>query len=157
MKCRRLLLVALVILVVTALSTAVATAQDNAQQAQSGEVAMPADVTGSSPLNINSNFDTGNEQISTSQKVGPQPKQPREERTRGSKDPAAPTTAVPTGGTYTKPGASDGNSGARAPGPSPQTKAELPKTGGASTGSLFCLGAGTLLVAAGLLGRKMIK
>ena len=41
--------------------------------------------------------------------------------------------------------------------PPPAAKAQLPKTGGASTASLFALGAGVLLVAGGLLGRRIIK
>ncbi len=44
-----------------------------------------------------------------------------------------------------------------APAPAPAAKAQLPKTGGASTASLFALGAGVLLVAGGLLGRRIIK
>jgi LPXTG-motif cell wall-anchored protein len=36
-------------------------------------------------------------------------------------------------------------------------KAELPKTGGGSAASLFALGAGTLLVGAGLLVRRIIQ
>ena len=39
----------------------------------------------------------------------------------------------------------------------PAPKAELPKTGGASGASLFALGAGALLVAGGLVARKIIK
>ncbi|HLL38378.1 MAG TPA: LPXTG cell wall anchor domain-containing protein, partial [Rubrobacteraceae bacterium] len=37
-----------------------------------------------------------------------------------------------------------------------EEKKELPKTGG-STASLLALGAGTLLVAGGLLARRMVK
>jgi LPXTG-motif cell wall-anchored protein len=37
-----------------------------------------------------------------------------------------------------------------------EEKKELPKTGGSSA-SLFALGAGTLLVAGGLLARRMVK
>jgi len=44
-----------------------------------------------------------------------------------------------------------------APAPAPAPKAELPKTGGASTASLFALGAGALLVSGGLLVRRIIK
>ena len=43
------------------------------------------------------------------------------------------------------------------PAPAPPPKAELPKTGGASAASLFSLGAGALLVAGGLLARRIIK
>jgi LPXTG-motif cell wall-anchored protein len=42
------------------------------------------------------------------------------------------------------------------PAPAPP-KAELPKTGGGSAASLFALGAGALLVGAGLLVRRIIK
>ena len=46
---------------------------------------------------------------------------------------------------------------APAPPPPPAPKAELPKTGGASTASLLGLGAGTLLVGGGLLARRIMK
>jgi LPXTG-motif cell wall-anchored protein len=46
---------------------------------------------------------------------------------------------------------------APAPAPTPAPKAELPKTGGAGTASLFSLGAGALLVVGGLVARRMIK
>jgi len=43
--------------------------------------------------------------------------------------------------------------------PAPAPKAQLPKTGGASPGtvSLFALGAGALLVAGGLLVRRIVR
>src|SRR4051812_14772305 len=44
-----------------------------------------------------------------------------------------------------------------APAPAPAPKAELPKTGGSSTASLFALGAGALLVSGGLLVRRINK
>src|ERR687886_1263011 len=44
-----------------------------------------------------------------------------------------------------------------APAPAPAPKAELPKTGGAGGASLFALGAGALLVAGGLVARRIIK
>jgi LPXTG-motif cell wall-anchored protein len=49
-----------------------------------------------------------------------------------------------------------------APAPAPKAEAapapkELPKTGGASSASLLALGAGTLLVAGGLLARKFVR
>ena len=56
MKPRRLWLVALAILSVTASSAVVASAQDGGQQAQSADLALPTNTTG--------NFDTGNKQIS---------------------------------------------------------------------------------------------
>jgi LPXTG-motif cell wall-anchored protein len=45
---------------------------------------------------------------------------------------------------------------APAPPPPPAPK-ELPKTGGSGTASLFALGAGALLVAGGLVARRIIK
>lgn len=56
MKCKGLLLVALAILAVTALSAAVAAAQDSAQEAQSGDLSLPTNATG--------NYDTGVKQVS---------------------------------------------------------------------------------------------
>ena len=44
-----------------------------------------------------------------------------------------------------------------APAPAPAAKAELPKTGGAGTASLFALGAGALLVAGGLVARRFFR
>jgi LPXTG-motif cell wall-anchored protein len=41
--------------------------------------------------------------------------------------------------------------------PPPPAKAELPKTGGTGTASLFALGAGALLVAGGLVARRIVK
>src|SRR5919199_1196376 len=46
---------------------------------------------------------------------------------------------------------------APSPAPAPAPKAELPKTGGAGGASLFALGAGALLVAGGLVARRIIK
>jgi LPXTG-motif cell wall-anchored protein len=46
---------------------------------------------------------------------------------------------------------------APAPVPAPPPKAELPKSGGASAASLFSLGAGAILVGAGLMVRRIIK
>jgi LPXTG-motif cell wall-anchored protein len=43
------------------------------------------------------------------------------------------------------------------PAPAEAPKAELPKTGGAGGASLFALGAGALLVAGGLVARRIIK
>src|ERR671933_662427 len=45
----------------------------------------------------------------------------------------------------------------KAEAPAPAPKAELPKTGGAGGASLFALGAGALLVAGGLVARRIIK
>ena len=46
---------------------------------------------------------------------------------------------------------------APAPAPPPAPKAELPKSGGASTAAVFSLGAEALLVAAGLMVRRIIN
>ena len=162
----RITSVVLAILVVTALSATGASAQSVPQQAQSGDVAMPTDVTGSSPTNINSYFETGNEQVSESHTVGPQTKKERRQRSeRGTKEAANPAEAAPTEAAPTKASPSSGNptyhpggsGGAPAPAPPPQpeAKAELPKTGGSSVGSLFALGAGALLVGGGLLVRRI--
>jgi LPXTG-motif cell wall-anchored protein len=153
MKYRRIASLMLAILVVTALSAAGASAQGIPQQAQSGDVAMPTDVAGSSPIDINSNFDTGNEQVRESQSRGPQPKQPRERGDRNNKSDLVPAEADPSGGNPAK----LGSTVVPATATYAQPKAELPKTGGASSSSLFSLGAGTLLIAAGLLSRRLVK
>ena len=162
MQHRRITSVVLAILVVTALSAAGASAQSIPQQAQSGDVAMPTKVTGDDPVNISSNFETGNEQISESHRVGPQPKKERRQRgERGTKDAAAPTEAAPTeaapsSGNPTKSGGSGSTPAPVHPSQS-EAKAELPKTGGSSVASLFALGAGVLLVGGGLLARRISK
>ena len=46
---------------------------------------------------------------------------------------------------------------AEAPAPKVEEKKELPKTGGSGTASLFALGAGALLVAGGLVARRIVK
>jgi len=153
MKYRRVALVVLAILVVTALSAVGASAQSVPQQAQSGDIAMPTDVAGSSPININSNLDTGNDQVRESHTVGPQPKEPRQRSERDNKGAATPTEVAPSSGKSTYPVGSGGSSGASAP----KAKAELPKTGGSSAASLFTLGAGILLVGGGLLVRRVIR
>ena len=153
MKYRRIASLMLTILVVTALSAAGASAQGVPQQAQSGDIAMPTDVAGSSPINIDSNFDTGNEQVREFQSRGPQPKQPRERGARNSESDPVPAEADTSGGDPAK----LASTVAPATATYTQPKAELPKTGGASSGSLFSLGAGTLLIAAGLLGRRLVK
>jgi LPXTG-motif cell wall-anchored protein len=163
MQYGRITSVVLAILVMTALTAAGASAQSVPQQAQSGDVAMPTKVTGDDPVNISSNFETGNEQISESHRAGPQPK---ERRQRSERDPeyaatpyaATPTEAAPSSG---NPTSYSGGSGSGAPAPAPpaeaKAKAELPKTGGSNVASLFSLGAGVLLVGAGLLLRRICK
>ena len=166
MQHRRITSVVLAILVVTALSAAGASAQSIPQQAQSGDVAMPTKVTGDDPVNISSNFETGNEQISESHRVGPQPKERRQRGERGTEYAATPTKAAPAEGAPTEAAPRSGNptkSGGSGSTPAPahpsqsEAKAELPKTGGNSVASLFTLGAGVLLVGGGLLARRISK
>jgi LPXTG-motif cell wall-anchored protein len=171
MQHRRITSLVLAILAVTALSAAGASAQSIPQQAQSGDVAMPTKVTGDDPVNISSNFETGNEQISESHRVGPQPKERRQRGERGTEyaatpTKAAPTEAAPTEAAPTEAAPSSGNptkSGGSGSTPAPahpsqsEAKAELPKTGGSSVASLFTLGAGVLLVGGGLLARRISK
>lgn len=141
MKRRRIAFVVSAVLVVTALSAAVAAAQNSSLDAQSGELAMPTDVAGSSPTNITSNFDTGNKQVithmpgqtdttSTNPTADPQSKERRERRERKDKDSATPTeAATPSSGNPANPGGSGGGSS----GPSNSsgsTLKELPRTGG---------------------------
>ena len=166
MQHRRITSLVLAILAVTALSAAGASAQSIPQQAQSGDVAMPTKVTGDDPVNISSNFETGNEQISESHRVGPQPKERRQRGERGTEYAATPTKAAPTEAAPTEAAPSSGNptkSGGSGSTPAPahpsqsEAKAELPKTGGSSVASLFTLGAGVLLVGGGLLARRISK
>ena len=171
MQHRRITSLVLAILAVTALSAAGASAQSIPQQAQSGDVAMPTKVTGDDPVNISSNFETGNKQISESHRVGPQPKERRQRGERGTEyaatpTKAAPTEAAPTEAAPTEAAPSSGNptkSGGSGSTPAPahpsqsEAKAELPKTGGSSVASLFTLGAGVLLVGGGLLARRISK
>lgn len=164
MQHRRITSVVLAILVVTALSAAGASAQSIPQQDQSGDVAMPTEVTGDGPVNFSSNFETGNEQVSESNRVGPQPKERRQRGERSTEYAAtptnaapaegAPTEAAPSSGNPTKSGGSGGTPAPAAPSQS-EAKAELPKTGGSSVASLFALGAGVVLVGAGLLVRRI--
>ena len=166
MQHRRITSVVFAILVVTALSAAGASAQSIPQQAQSGDVAMPTKVTGDDPVNISSNFETGNKQISESHRAGPQPKERRQRGERGTEYAATPTEAAPTEAAPTEAAPSSGNptkSGGSGSTPAPvhpsqpEAKAELPKTGGSSVASLFALGAGVLLVGGGLLARRISK
>jgi LPXTG-motif cell wall-anchored protein len=168
MQHRRITSLVLAILVVTALTAAGASAQSIPQKAQSGDVAMPTEVTGDDPVNISSNFETGNEQISESHRAGPQPKERPQRSERGTKEAATPTEAAPTEAAPTeaapteaapssgKPTSYSGGSGGTHT-PAPEAKAELPKTGGSNVASLFALGAGVLLVGAGLLVRRISK
>ena len=144
MKSRRLLSVALAVLIMTALSAAVATAQNDTQKAQSADLMLPTNATG--------NYDTGGKQVdvhmegqtdnkSSHQTGEPQRKQPWE-KPEGYKNDATPPKAA--------------LAPAQAPAPAPAPK-ELPKSGGSDAASLFSLGAGALLVAGGLLARRLVR
>jgi LPXTG-motif cell wall-anchored protein len=134
MKRRRLLFVALAVLIMTTLSAAVASAQDSSQVGKSADLVLPTNATG--------NYDTGGKQVdvhmeghtdnkSSQQPVDPQRTQPREKPPKAAAPASAPASA-----------------------PAPK---ELPKSGGSSAASLFSLGAGALLVAGGLLARRFIR
>ena len=144
MKSRRLLSVTLAVLIMTALSAAVATAQNDTQKAQSADLVLPTNATG--------NYDTGGKQVdvhmegqtdnkSSHQTGEPQRKQPWE-KPEGYKNDATPPKAA--------------LAPAQAPAPAPTPK-ELPKSGGSDAASLFSLGAGALLVAGGLLARRLVR
>ena len=144
MKSRRLLSVTLAVLIMTALSAAVASAQNDTQKAQSADLVLPTNATG--------NYDTGGKQVdvhmegqtdnkSSHQTGEPQRKQPWE-KPEGYKDDATPPKAA--------------LAPAQAPAPAPTPK-ELPKSGGSDAASLFSLGAGALLVAGGLLARRLVR
>jgi hypothetical protein len=143
MKPRGLVLVALVGLIVTVLFAAVATAQSDLQDAQSGDLLLPTNTTGE--------FDTGNKEMSvhkpgqtdtnsSQQTLDPQAKQPRERRDRNNKDGAAPAQPAPSGGNSTNPGGAGGSNGggnsgstggkAALTGSSGGALKELPRTGG---------------------------
>jgi hypothetical protein len=98
MNPRGLLFTAVAIVVVTAFSTAIATAQNTAQESESRDLVVP---------NNADTFDTGNTQSSTfipgetdtnskHQTINPRPKKPREKRESNNKDGATPTEATPT-------------------------------------------------------------
>jgi hypothetical protein len=129
MKPRGLLFIALAILVVTAFSAAIATAQNVGQQSASPSLAVP---------NNTGTFDTGTKQSSSfipgesntnskQQTMDPQPKDRRDRRDRNNGGDApsdqgtggsnTPTPAAPSGGS----GSSDSPS---------NTLKELPRTGG---------------------------
>ncbi len=124
MNPRGLLFVAVAIVIVTAFSAAIATAQNTAQEAESSNLVVP---------NNAGTFDTGYTQSSTfipgktdtnskHETVNPRTKQPREKRERNNKGDATPTEVTPT---KAAPGGSGGLSGSS--GGSPK---ELPRTGG---------------------------
>jgi LPXTG-motif cell wall-anchored protein len=144
MKSGRLLSITLAALIMTALSAAVATAQNDTQKGQSADLVLPTNATG--------NYETGGKQVdvhmegqtdnkSSHQTGEPQRKQPWE-KPEGYKNDATPPKAA--------------LAPAQAPAPAPAPK-ELPKSGGSDAASLFSLGAGALLVAGGLLARRLVR
>jgi LPXTG-motif cell wall-anchored protein len=144
MKSGRLLSITLAVLIMTALSAAVATAQNDTQKGQSADLVLPTNATG--------NYETGGKQVdvhmegqtdnkSSHQTGEPQRKQPWE-KPEGYKNNATPPKAA--------------LAPAQAPAPAPAPK-ELPKSGGSDAASLFSLGAGALLVAGGLLARRLVR
>jgi peptidoglycan DL-endopeptidase CwlO len=152
MKSKRLLSVTLAVLIMTALSAAVASAQNDTQKAQSADLVLPTNATG--------NYDTGGKQVdvhmegqtdnkSSHQTGEPQRKQPWE-KPEGYKDDATPPKAA------LAPAQAPAPAPAQAPAPAPTPK-ELPKSGGSDAASLFSLGAGALLVAGGLLARRLVR
>ncbi len=145
MKSRRMLFVTLAVLIVTALSAAVASAQDSVQEGKSADLILPTNATG--------NYETGFKQVDvhmeehtdnkSSRPTGePQPKQPREKTPQPYQDYAMPVKAT--------------DAPASAPTPAPAPK-ELPKSGGSGSASLLGLGAGVLLVGGGLLLRRVVR
>src|SRR4028118_1274974 len=93
MKSRRLLILTLAALIVTALSAAVASAQDSVQTGKSGDLVLPTNATG--------NYDSGFKQVdvhmeehtdnkSSRQTGEPQPKQPREQTPQPYQNDAMP-------------------------------------------------------------------
>jgi LPXTG-motif cell wall-anchored protein len=150
MNPRRLLSVALAVLVVTALSAAIASAQDSVQQGESADLILPTNATG--------NYETGFKQVdvhmeehtdnkSSRQTGEPQPKQRREQPPQPYQDYAMPVKAADA----------PASAPAQAPASAPAAPKELPKSGGSSAASLFSLGTGALLVAGGLLARRLIR
>ncbi len=148
MKSRRMLFVTLAVLIVTALSAAMASAQDSVQAGKSADLILPTNATG--------NYDSGFKQVdvqmeeqtdnkSSRQTGEPQRKQPREQTPQPYQKDAMPVKAADAPASAPAPAA--------APSAAPK---ELPKSGGSSAASLLSLGAGALLVAGGLLARKLI-
>src|SRR5215216_2386338 len=142
MKPGRLLSITLAVCLMTALSAAVATAQSDTQTAQSAPIAMDApgyQDTGGKQVTVHTEGNTDN-------KKSRQPKPQRKQQPQAS--PANPQEMPEGKDNATPPKA------ASAPAPAPK---ELPKTGGSSAASLFALGTGVLLVAGGLLARRLVR
>lgn len=150
MKPRRLLSITLAVCLMTALSAAVATAQSDTQTAQSAPVTMDApgyQDTGGKQVTVHTEGNTDN-------KKSRQPKPQRKQQPQAS--PANPQELPEGKDNATPPKAASAPAQAPAPAPAPAPK-ELPKTGGSSAASLFALGTGVLLVASGLLGRRLVR
>ena len=124
------LMILAAMLAVAMLAVAPALAQDD-PQVVADAVAKTATAGGPSGANADANCD---DEIIESKAGGVVAKAPCEPA------PAPPPKAAP----------------APAPAPAPP-KGELPKSGGASSTSLLALGAGTLLVAGGLVARRIVK
>ena len=150
MKPRRLLSITLAVCLMTALSAAVATAQSDTQTAQSAPIAMDApgyQDTGGKQVTVHTEGNTDN-------KKSRQPKPQRKQQPQVS--PANPQEMPEGKYNATPPKAASAPAQAPAPAPAPAPK-ELPKTGGSSAASLFALGTGVLLVAGGLLARRLVR
>ena len=150
MKPRRLLSITLAVWLMTALSAAVATAQSDTQTAQSAPVTMDApgyQDTGGKQVDVHMEGNTDN-------KKSRQPKPQRKQQPQVS--PANPQEMPEGKDNATPPKAASAPAQAPAPAPAPAPK-ELPKTGGSSAASLFALGTGVLLVAGGLLARRLVR
>ena len=150
MKPRRLLSITLAVWLMTALSATVATAQSDTQTAQSAPIAMDApgyQDTGGKQVTVHTEGNTDNKKS----------RQPKPQRNRPQASPENPQE-IPEGykDNATPPKAASAPAQAPAPAPAPAPK-ELPKTGGSSAASLFALGTGVLLVAGGLLARRLVR
>ena len=149
MKPRRLLSITLAVCLMTALSAAVATAQSDTQTAQSAPVTMDApgyQDTGGKQVTVHTEGNTDNKKS----------RQPKPQRNRPQASPENPQEMPEGKDNATPPKAASAPAQAPAPAPAPAPK-ELPKTGGSSAASLFALGTGVLLVAGGLLARRLVR
>lgn len=167
MKPKGLMFGVVAVLVVTALTAGVATAQsqDGTQQIQSSNATMPIDVANSSPTDINANYDTGHkistfmagqsDNNSSQQGADPQRKQARDRSTPATNNPAAPAEVAPRGGNSVNPGGSGPGTPSNSTGRDPGPIMELPKTGGTKIPTLGIVG--LLLVAGGLVVRKALR
>jgi LPXTG-motif cell wall-anchored protein len=138
MKKLMLLLAAMLALVLAAVVPAMAQSSD--PQVVADAKAKTATAGGPSGANADANCDDG---IIESKAGGVVAKAPCE------KPPPPPPAPAPKAAPAPAP--------PPAPAPAPAPKAELPKSGGASTASLYALGAGALLVTTGLVARRIIK